>query len=125
VVTDTLVVVAEVLVVAAAVTVRSTVVVAADLLSPPPQPATRRTKTRAGVARSTRGVYSALSADKLLRQELFEAVRIVERPDHGEIEATLFDQVARDALDLLGGDLVDLREDLFRVGRSAFEHLAP
>src|SRR5690348_2289906 len=66
-------------------------------------------------ARVTRGGSS--------NEELLESGRIVERPDHCQVEPVPVDQVAGDALDVLDGHLVELRHDRLDVGCPALEHL--
>src|SRR5262249_5296828 len=58
------------------------------------------------------------------REQFLEPGRIVERADHREVEAVALDQVTRDPLDVLRRHLVDLGEDVLRVGCAALEHLA-
>ena len=55
-----------------------------------------------------------------LVEDVREPVLVLERPDHGEVELLVRDQVLRDALDVLGGDGVDLLEQLLGL-----EHARP
>ena len=62
---------------------------------------------------------------RLSAEQLLEAVRVVERPDHREVQALLADDVLRDALHVLERDRVDGGEHLVRLAELALEHLAP
>src|SRR5262249_42588622 len=58
-------------------------------------------------------------------EQLLEASRVVERADEREVEPLVLEEVLRDALDVLDGDLVEPREQLVGILDLAFEHLAP
>src|SRR5919201_3909243 len=62
---------------------------------------------------------------RTLREQLLEPLRVVERADHREIQASPVDHVLRDALDVFRSHLVQLGKDLLRIGRFAFQHLSP
>ena len=59
------------------------------------------------------------------REQLLEAVRVVERPDRGEVQPLLADDVLRDALDVLERDGVEAGQHLVRLAELALEHLVP
>ena len=87
--------------------------------------ATRRpgSSTSPGAARrcSTRRRWCRCTPSSGARATSFEDVRearlVLERPDHGEVELVLRDQVLGDALDVLGGDRVDLLQELLGLER--------
>src|SRR5947209_6155805 len=56
--------------------------------------------------------------------QLFESLGVVERADQRQVQRTAADHVPGDPLDVLGGDRVERRDHLVRLGRFAFEHLA-
>src|SRR5205814_3445431 len=58
------------------------------------------------------------------REQLLEPRRVVERPDHCEVRAPSSDHVARDPLNVLYGDLLELCEHFLGVRRPALQYLA-
>src|SRR5437879_2933210 len=87
-------------------------VVVAALLPELPQPAAAKAKTTAMIA----AIFTQAAARSGPRPQ---------GPDHREIEALAVDHVARDPLHVLRRHLVELGEDLLRVGSPALEHFAP
>ena len=57
-------------------------------------------------------------------RRLLETRRIVERADEREVEPLVLEEVARDALDVLGGHLVEPAEELVGILDLTLEHLA-
>ncbi len=58
------------------------------------------------------GLRRAGSRRLARREDVGEGLFVLERPDHGEVELVLRDQILGHALDVLGGDLVDLLQEL-------------
>src|SRR6187551_4088813 len=58
-------------------------------------------------------------------EELLESRRVVERPDQGEIQALVLEEISRDAVDVLDRHLVETPEELVRLFDLALENLPP
>ena len=56
-----------------------------------------------------------------LGEELFEALRVVERADHCKAESLVGDQFLGDSLDVLGGDGLDAGQDFLWLRGAALE----